>query len=233
MTGETHSYENRLAEYIALLFSLIYAGWLVFDALQKEKFSIYVFLESIPAFLMLVFIFYYTIRLNTEKLLEGDYGWKDVIGSFIMIFLIMLLSVPFPPHNTLEATIFMGLIATQIASIITVFLGWIDKLYMSLQVKAVLWRLQHSQHEIHVDKKDTGFLLSLGDVVLEVFEQKGGFSDSYVNIAIRSKSDSVYRHAYNVDVNGWLEALKTLENIEKLASHAVKMAKQHVAKNKN
>jgi hypothetical protein len=227
MSRETHSYENRLAEYIAFLFSLSYAGWLVFDALQKEKFHIFVLFESIPDSLMLVFIFYYTIRLNTEKLLEGDYGWKDVIGSFIMIFLIMLLSVPFPPHNALEATIFIGLIATQIASIISVILGWIDKLYMSLQVKVLLWRLRRSQNEIHVDKKDTGFFLALEDVVLEVFEQKGGYHDGYVNIAIRSKSDSVYRHAYNVDVDGWLEAVKTLENIEKLTSQAVKMAKQH------
>jgi hypothetical protein len=233
MSGKTHSYEKRLVDYIAFLSSLIYGVWLVFDALQKEKFHIYVLLESIPDFLMLVFIFYYTIRLNTERLLERDYGWKDIIGSFIMIFVIMLLSVPFPPHNALEATIIIGLIATQIASIITVIQGWIGKLYMSLQVKAMLWRLHLSQHEVHVDKKDTGFFLALGDVVLEVYEQKGGFPDGYVNIAIRSKSDSVYRHAFNVDVNGWLEAVKTLENIEKLASQAVKMAKQHMSKDKN
>jgi len=143
MSGETHSYENRLVDFVAFFFSLVYAGWLVFDALQKENLSLYVLLEALPDSLMLVFIFYYTISLNTEKLLQRDYGWKDVIGSFVMIFLIMLLSVPFPPHNALEATIFIGLIATQVTSIITAILVWIDKLYTSLQVKATLWRLYH------------------------------------------------------------------------------------------
>ncbi|MCI4408556.1 MAG: hypothetical protein JHC26_05650 [Thermofilum sp.] len=144
MSGEIHSYEKRLADYIAFFFSLIYAGWLVFDALQKENFSLYVLLEALPDSLMLVFIFYYTISLNSEKLLQRDYCWKDVVGSFAMIFLILLLSVPFPPHNALEATIFIGLIATQIASIISAILVWIDKLYTTLQVKATMWHLQHT-----------------------------------------------------------------------------------------
>ncbi|MCI4407697.1 MAG: hypothetical protein JHC26_01305 [Thermofilum sp.] len=233
MSGEPHSYENRLADYVALFFSLIYTGWLVFDALQKEKFSIYVLLEALPDSLMLVFIFYYTISLNTEKLLQRSYSLKDVIGSFIMIFLVLLLSVPFPPHNALEALIFIGLTATQIASIITAVLSWIDRLYMSLQVKAMLWRLQSTQQDIQVDKKDTGFSLKLGDIILEVFELKSGARDSYVNITIRSEGDIVYRHVFDFDVEGWQEAVKTLENIEKLASQAVKIARQHVAKNKN
>ena len=233
MSGEIHSHENRLADYVAFFFSLAYAGWLVFDALQKESFPLYVLLEAIPVSLMLVFIFYYTIRLNTEKLLERDYGWKDVVGSSIMIFLLMLLSVPFPPHNALEATIFIGLIYTQVALIITGILVWIDKLYTSLQVKVTLWRLQRSMHGIHVDKKDTGFSLKLGDIVLDVVELSSGAHNSYVNISIRSESDIVYRHAFDVDVDGWLEAVKTLENIERLASRAVKMAKQRVRKDKN
>jgi hypothetical protein len=182
---------------------------------------------------MLVFIFYYTIHVNTEKLLQRDYGWKDIVGSFVMIFLITLLSVPFPPHNALESTIFIGLIATQIVSIITTIIVWIEKLYVSLQVKTTLWRLQATQHDIYVDKKNTGFSLKLGDIILEVFELKSGAHDSYVNITIRSEGDIVYRHAFDVDIEGWQEAVKTLENIEKLASQAIKIAKQYVTKNKN
>jgi hypothetical protein len=82
----------------------------------------------------------------------------------------------------------------------------------------------------NIRMRENGFEITLNDIVIDVFEYKDELWKGYVNIVIRTMGDLVLRHAFDVDVQGWDNAVKTLETIEKLVSKAVELAKEYKAK---
>jgi hypothetical protein len=77
---------------------------------------------------------------------------------------------------------------------------------------------------------ENGFEITLNDIVINVFEYKDEPWKGYVNIVIRTVGDLVLRHAFDVDVQGWDNAINTLETIERLVSTAIELAKEHKEK---
>jgi hypothetical protein len=77
---------------------------------------------------------------------------------------------------------------------------------------------------------ENGFEIRLNDIVVSVFEYTYELWKGYVNIVIRTKGDLVLRHAFDTDVQGWDNAIRMLEDIEKLVSKAVELAKEYKAK---
>jgi hypothetical protein len=77
---------------------------------------------------------------------------------------------------------------------------------------------------------ENGFEITLNDIVINVFEYKDELWKGYVNIVIRAMGDLALRHAFDVDVQGWDNAIKTLEDIERLVSKAIELAKEYKAK---
>jgi len=84
--------------------------------------------------------------------------------------------------------------------------------------------------DVAVEYISTGFILKYKDKRLELYEYTEEPYRGYLNLVIRMEYDSTYRRAFDVDIQGWDNAIKTLETIERLVSKAIELAKEYKAK---
>ena len=87
--------------------------------------------------------------------------------------------------------------------------------------------------DVAIEYISTGFILKYKGKRLELYEYTDVPYRGYLNLTIRMEYDNTYRHALDVNCRSWSEAIEILEDIERLVSKAIELAKEYKAKGSN